>query len=486
MPAHSTALVWFRRDLRLSDNPALQFALANAHTIIPIYVFAPEEDGEWAPGAASRWWLHQSLEALAAELRARGSHLVLRRGSSADVLRSVARETEATLLTFNRLYEPAARKRDRDVERACVPPIEVANFNSNLLLEPGSIRNGMGQPYKVFTAFWRKAQMQLDELPKPKKAPRMLPAPAVWPHSERLDSFELLPRIRWDSEFSQRWMPGTAGALRELRRFHKVIGDYGESRNRPDVIGTSRLSPHLHFGEISPHEVFAKSHELNGTGISIYRAELGWREFAHHLLHDFPQTTNQPLDLRFQRVRWSRNQRHLRAWQQGMTGYPIVDAGLRELWRTGWMHNRVRMIVASFLTKNLQHHWLEGARWFWDTLVDADLANNTLGWQWTAGCGADAAPYYRIFNPVLQAERFDPQRAYIRKWIPELANLPDRWIHRPWLASASVLRAANVQLGSTYPKPIVELNRSRNAAMRAYQVIQARASDSKEHETRIG
>ncbi|HVF18355.1 MAG TPA: FAD-binding domain-containing protein, partial [Steroidobacteraceae bacterium] len=243
-------------------------------------------------------------------------------------------------------------------------------------------------------------------------------------------------------------------------------------RNRPDVIGTSRLSPHLHFGEISPGEVFAKSLELSDAGTQIYRAELGWREFAHHLLYEFPATTTRPLDVRFEQMPWSRRKSHLHAWQRGMTGYPIVDAGLRELWHRGWMHNRVRMIVASFLTKNLQQHWLDGARWFWDTLVDADLANNTLGWQWTAGCGADAAPYYRIFNPILQAERFDPQRAYIRRWIPELATLPDRWIHRPWLAPAAALSAANVRLGTTYPKPIVELNRSRNEAMRAYQRIQ--------------
>jgi deoxyribodipyrimidine photo-lyase len=476
MPPHSTALVWFRRDLRLSDNPALQFALANAGSVVPIYVFAPEEDGEWAPGAASRWWLHHSLTALDAALRSRGSRLNVRRGSSADVLRSVAAETQATLLTFNRLYEPAALARDREIQSRLAPAIEVASFNANLLFEPGSIRNGAGQPYRVFTAFWRKAQAQVGELPKPKKAPRSLPSPATWPHSERLESLELLPRVRWDSRFSEQWLPGTAGASRELRRFQKVVRGYGESRNRPDVIGTSRLSPHLHFGEIGPAEIFSltKSQGVDGPGIEIYRAEIGWREFAHHLLHDFPETTNRPLDARFERVRWSRRKRHLQAWQQGMTGYPIVDAGLRELWHRGWMHNRVRMIVASFLTKNLQQHWLNGARWFWDTLVDADLANNTLGWQWTAGCGADAAPYYRIFNPVLQAERFDPHRAYIRQWIPELAKLPDRWIHRPWLATNATLDAASVKLGSTYPRPIVELNRSRNEAMRAYEIIQAR------------
>jgi deoxyribodipyrimidine photo-lyase len=474
MSSHATALVWFRRDLRLRDNPALRYAVAHAKAVIPVYVFAPDEEGEWAPGAASRWWLHHSLLALDRELKRRGSRLILRAGATLDVLRTLQQETQATLVTFNRLYEPALRARDRSIETALGDRMQIESCSPSLLFEPGSIRNGQGQPYKVFTAFWRKAQTQLEQLPPPAVAPRSLRAPVSWPRSEQLESLSLLPRIRWDSAFAQHWSAGEAGAWSALRAFEKAVADYDSSRNRPDMIGTSRLSPHLHFGEIGPLQIFShmRQRRLLGTGAETFRRELGWREFAHHLLHDFPDTPTRPLDRRFERMPWSRTRKSLAAWQRGMTGYPIVDAGLRELWQTGWMHNRVRMIVASFLTKNLQHHWVDGARWFWDTLVDANLANNTLGWQWTAGCGADAAPYYRIFNPVLQAERFDTNRSYIRRWIPELAALPDRWIHQPWAASPATLASAGVQLGKNYPKPVVELNCSRDDAMKAYRHIQ--------------
>jgi deoxyribodipyrimidine photo-lyase len=473
MPPHGTALVWFRRDLRLRDNPALTEAVQRARTIIPVFVFAPDEE-EWAPGAASRWWLHHSLSVLDAELRKRGSRLIVRRGSTVDVLRSLANETGATLLVWNRLYEPSVAARDRRLIDSLGGELEVTTHQSHVLFEPGSIRNGENQPYKVFTAFWRSAGMHLEQLPPPLPAPRNVPAPPVWPESTPLDELALLPRIRWDTGFAAAWQPGEPGALAQLRSFTKRIGGYEEGRNRPDVEGTSRLSPHLHFGEIGPQQI---RHELRKLatgeqGVQTYVRQLGWREFAHHLLHDFPSTVTRPLDRRFETMRWSRGRTTLQDWQRGMTGYPIVDAGMRELWHTGWMHNRVRMVVASFLTKNLQQHWLHGARWFWDTLVDADLANNTLGWQWTAGSGADAAPYYRIFNPVLQAERFDPQRSYLRRWVPELAALPDRWIHRPWAAPAAVLSQANVQLGKTYPRPIVDLKSSRISAMQAYRAIQ--------------
>jgi deoxyribodipyrimidine photo-lyase len=262
--------------------------------------------------------------------------------------------------------------------------------------------------------------------------------------------------------------------MKQLKRFTTVAHDYRTARDRPDLRGTSSLSPHLHFGEIGPRQLFAelKLASPSGAGaesLSTYASELGWREFAHHLLFHFPHTMDEPLDARFARLRWSKSRKDLHAWQRGRTGIPIVDAGMRELWHTGWMHNRVRMIVASFLTKNLQLHWREGARWFWDTLVDADAANNTMGWQWVAGCGADAAPYYRIFNPVLQAEKFDPERKYLRQWLPELASLPDKWIHQPWTAPASELARANVKLGVTYPKPIVDLKQSRMIALGAYE-----------------
>jgi len=476
MTSHTTALVWLRRDLRLRDNPVLQYALAHARTVVPVYVFAPDEDGEWPPGAASRWWLHHSLASLDRDLRRRKSRLVLRRGTSLAALRALASECNASLLCFSRLHEPVSRDRDDKVAAALASDVEVVPVHANLLFEPGSIRNGEGKPYKVFTAYWRNAQPQLNELPPPLPAPRALRPPRRWPLSEPLAAFDLLPRIRWDRGFHERWTPGESGAAAALRAFIENAGDYDDARDRPDLTGTSRLSPHLHFGEIGPRQVISAlgARKIQGKSGETYRRELGWREFSHHLLHAFPHTPLQPLDRRFERMRWSRRKISMHAWQRGATGIPIVDAGMRELWHTGWMHNRVRMIVASFLTKNLQHHWLDGARWFWDTLVDADLANNTLGWQWTAGCGADAAPYYRIFNPVLQAERFDPQRTYIRRWIPELARLTDRWIHRPWTASDATLAAAGVRLGKTYPKPIVDLRRSRDQAMRAYEHIQTR------------
>jgi deoxyribodipyrimidine photo-lyase len=394
------------------------------------------------------------------------------------VLRNLANETGATLLVWNRLYEPHIAARDRRLIDSLDGRLEVTTHQSHVLFEPGSIRNGQNQPYKVFTAFWRSAGTHLEQLPPPLPAPRNIPSPSSWPASTPLDELALLPRIRWDTGLAASWQPGEQGALAQLRSFAKRVGRYDEGRNRPDIEGTSRLSPHLHFGEIGPQQIRHELRKLvaSGQGVQTYVRQLGWREFAHHLLHDFPSTATHPLDRKFEAMQWSRGHATLRDWQRGMTGYPIVDSGMRELWHTGWMHNRVRMVVASFLTKNLQQHWLRGARWFWDTLVDADLANNTLGWQWTAGCGADAAPYYRIFNPVLQTERFDPQRSYLRRWVPELSALPDRWIHRPWAAPVAVLSEANVQLGKTYPRPIVDLQSSRASAMQAYRRIQKPAT----------
>ncbi|MFL6578727.1 MAG: cryptochrome/photolyase family protein, partial [Povalibacter sp.] len=383
--------------------------------------------------------------------------------------------TGATLVTWNRLYEPAAIARDKAIKASLLERnIEVESHNAALLFEPWTIRNGQQLPYRVFTPFWRTALTQLDALPAPQAAPKKLSSSDAWPESVALESLELLPTIDWAAGFAGRWQPGEPGAMKQLRRFAKVAHDYNTGRDRPDLRGTSSLSPHLHFGEIGPRQIFAELHLQSPAGpgaqsLSTYARELGWREFAHHLLFHFPHTSDEPLDVRFAQWRWSKSRKHLQAWQRGETGIPIVDAGMRELWKTGWMHNRVRMIVASFLTKNLQLHWREGARWFWDTLVDADLANNTLGWQWTAGCGADAAPYYRIFNPVLQAEKFDPERKYLRQWLPELAQLPDRWIHQPWAAPEQELARARVKLGTTYPRPIVDLQESRTIALTAYE-----------------
>ncbi|MGD8310060.1 MAG: deoxyribodipyrimidine photo-lyase, partial [Chromatiales bacterium] len=324
----------------------------------------------------------------------------------------------------------------------------------------------------VFTPFW-KACLRRPPPAAPLAAPEKLP-PCPDVDSLALDALGLLPRIPWDAGLRETWRPGEAGALRRLDGFcRKGLDAYADARERPAVVGTSRLSPRLHFGELSPRQVWWRAVREDSPGGEAFLRELGWREFAHHLLHHSPETLERPMDRRFEAFPWREDPEALRAWQSGRTGIPLVDAGMRELWHTGWMHNRVRMVVASLLTKNLRIHWLEGARWFWDTLVDADLANNTLGWQWVAGCGADAAPYFRIFNPVTQGQRYDPEGAYVRRWVPEIGRLPDRWVHRPWQAPEKVLREAGIRLGSDYPEPIVDLKESRREALAAYEQVKA-------------
>ena len=474
-----TAIVWFRRDLRLTDNPALVEACTRARRVVALYVHAPEEDGEWAPGGASRWWLHHSLASLDDALRARGGRLYLRRGESLGSLLEVARETDATCVFWNRLYDPATVARDTRIKTALREAgLECESFNAALLLEPWEVRTGQGEPYRVFTPFWRSCATRLDALPRPLPPPAAIAAPKHALASLPLDALELRPRIRWDAGLHEAWAPGEDGALAQVEAFAEdALARYAEGRNRPDRPETSRLSPYLHFGEIGPRQCLAAARAAvagrpaaQASADSFVR-ELGWREFAHHLLHHYPHTPTAPLDARFETFPWAPDDARLEAWQRGRTGFPIVDAGMRELWTTGWMHNRVRMIAASLLTKNLRQPWLAGARWFWDTLVDADLPNNTQGWQWTAGCGADAAPFFRIFNPMLQTERFDPERSYLRRWLPELRRLPDAWIHRPWEAPEAVLAGAGVALGRDYPRPVVDLRDSREAALAAYAAI---------------
>ena len=391
MKSHATAIVWLRRDLRLTDNPALRRAVQQADEVIPVFIDDANNDAPWSPGAASRWWLHHSLTALSRALDARGGTLVVRRGEALEILKELISATETTLVTWNRLYEPSAVRRDTQIKAGLQEAgVTVESFNAALLLEPWAILNQQGQPYRVFTPYWRAMQARLGELPPPSSAPRKVPRPRRRVETLAIGALELLPRIRWDSGLGEHWTPGEAGALKRLKAFGKQLAQYGTHRDRPDLAGTSRLSPHLHFGEIGPRQIVAALHSNGATrgghGSRVaYVRELGWREFAHHLMFHFPDTPEQPLDRRYAALTWRNDAHLLRAWQRGLTGYPIVDAGMRELWATGWMHNRVRMIVASLLTKNLQIHWLEGARWFWNTLVDADLANNTLGWQWDRG-----------------------------------------------------------------------------------------------------
>jgi deoxyribodipyrimidine photo-lyase len=390
------SILWFRLDLRLADNPALAAAVKRG-AVVPVFVWAPEEEGAWPPGAASRWWLHHSLQSLASDL----GGLVIRRGPSLDALRQLVKETGATAVFWNRRYEPALIARDTKVKQALLADgLKIESFNSALLFEPWELK-----PYKVFTPFYRTCLAKgIPPARTPRRAVRVVPAASL-----QLDELKLLPKLNWATGFH--WQPGEAGARAQLRQFTPT--GYRTNRDLPAVAGTSCLSPHLHFGEISPRQVW------HAVANADYRRQLIWREFAHHLLYHFPHTAEKPLRPDFENFPWRKDAKALKAWQRGRTGYPLVDAGMRELWTTGWMHNRVRMVVASFLVKDLLIPWQAGARWFWDTLVDADLANNTLGWQWVAGCGADAAPFFRIFNPATQAEKFDPEGKYGRRWASE-------------------------------------------------------------------
>lgn len=465
------ALVWFRHDLRLDDNPALQAALDEGFTPLPVYVHAPAEEGEWVPGAASQAWLGRSLASLDASLRQRGSRLLIRHGPSRRTLQDLIDASGATAVFWNRKYEPATQSRDAAIKQALRDNgLRAESFNGSLLIEPWDIATQQGQPYKVFTPFWRAAQTRL-RLPAPWTAPPRLPAVDDAITGVPPEALELRPRPSWDIGFWEAWTPGEAGAREALEVFIEgALNGYRTDRDRPDRTGTSRLSPHLHFGEIAPWRIMAELERVrsaaNGADMEGYIRELGWREFAYHLLHHFPHTTTQDLNPRFAHFDWAKvDPAALEAWQRGRTGVPIIDAGLRELWTTGYMHNRVRMIVASYLTKHLRYHWLHGARWFWDTLVDADLANNTLGWQWTAGTGADAAPYFRVFNPVTQAEKFDPRGEYIARWVPELAPLPVPLRFAPWQKPDLLAHVA-----PDYPRgPIVDLAEGRDGALAAYR-----------------
>lgn len=476
----ATAILWHRLDFRLADNPALAAAIRHG-AVVPVYIHQPEEEIPWAPGGASLWWLHQTLAAHESALRKLGSRLVIRSGPTLKTLRALAKETGATAVFWNRRYEPVVTARDTEIKAALrASGLVVESFNGALLHEPWTIQNQSGKPFQVFTPFWKNCLTKPDPV-EPIGAPEKLVAPNEWPTSLAMDELELEPKIKWAEGMRAAWQPGEVGAHKMLEEFLRgAFADYSDKRNRPDLRGTSRLSPHLHFGEISPRQIwhgvrrFAERSGISTWRSSQYLAEVGWREFAHHLLHHFPHTPTEPLRADFSKFPWRKDAAFLKAWQRGQTGYPIVDAGMRELWTTGWMHNRVRMIVASFLVKDLLLSWRDGADWFWDTLVDADLAQNTLGWQWTAGCGADAAPYFRVFNPLSQGEKFDPRGDYVRKWCPELARLPDEWLHQPDKAPPEVLACAGVALGKNYPAPIVNHAIAREVALEAFAQLKAK------------
>ncbi len=473
----ATSIVWFRLDLRLADNPALQAAIQRG-AVVPVFVYAPEEETPWSPGGASLWWLHQSLTSLAVSLAKLGSRLVIRRGSTLGTLTALVKETGATAVFWNRRYEPAITARDTQVKAALrAAGLEAESFNGALLHEPWTIQNQSGKPFQVFTAFWKHCLRKPDPA-EPLPRPRKMIAPEDWPQSLTLAALGLEPKINWAEGMRAAWQPGEAGAEAQLNKFlAAALASYANDRNRPDLLGTSRLSPHLHFGEISPRQIWrAVRRQAEANGLSTWRTsqyltEVGWREFAHHLLHHFPHTPSEPLRADFKKFPWRKDAEFLAVWQKGKTGYPIVDAGMRELWTTGWMHNRVRMIVASFLVKDLLLSCTDRAAWFWDTLVDADHAPNTQGRQWTAGCGADAAPYFRVFNPISQGEKFDPRGDYVRRWCPELSKLPDQWLHQPWQAPPEILARAGVRLGRDYPEPVVSHAIAREVALAAFAKI---------------
>ncbi len=468
-----TTLLWFEEDLRIHHHPALEAAIARNEPIVAVYILSPHL------GDAQKWWLHHSLHHLQRQLGDLGIPLVLRRGPAQEVLQQLVEETKASALVWSRRYTPPQIARDREIKSYFQEQgLFVKSYPGYLLFEPWIVKTQAGTPYKVFSQFW-KTCLQLPEPNAPKKI-IFKGQPKIQMTSEKLEDWNLLPsKPDWANRFNEFGTPGEQGALARAQWFFsEVLHDYAEARDRPDMDGTSRLSAHLHFGEISPyylwHAAKACIKETKGPGaksLERFLAELGWREFSYHLLYHFPSLVDQPFRPEFKDFPWHDNQEALSAWQKGQTGYPIIDAAMRQLWHTGWMHNRVRMIVASFLTKSLLIPWQKGADWFWHTLVDADLANNSASWQWVAGCGADAAPYFRIFNPILQAERFDPEGSYVRQWVPELRELPREFIHQPWEAPLLVLRAANVKLGETYPHRLIDHAESRDRALAAYEEI---------------
>lgn len=469
-----TTIVWFRQDLRTIDNPALAAAAARDR-ILPVFILDDEVPGpQWRWGGASRWWLHHSLAAL----RKNVGHLALFRGDPRKLLPTIIKKVGASAVYWNRCYEPFAIARDTELKASLQRlGIEVQSFNGNLMHEPWEVATGSGSPFKVYTPYWRAS------LSKPVAVP--LPAPKLAKKAsaalgERLEDWGLLPTSpNWAADWQLLWTPGEAGALARFDDFatNGLVG-YGELRDRPDMQGTSRLSPHLHWGEISPRQIWARlaleaEDPLKRNGANKFSSEVGWREFAHHLLYHFPTLPEQNWRSKFDAYPWRDSTEDLKAWQRGLTGYPLVDAGMRELWQTGWMHNRVRMITASFLVKHLRIDWRRGEAWFWDTLLDADLANNAAGWQWVAGSGADASPYFRIFNPITQGQKFDPNGEYVRRWCPELARMPNEFIHAPFKAKSEVLAQAAITLGQHYPFPIVDHDLARKAALDGYQNVRA-------------
>jgi deoxyribodipyrimidine photo-lyase len=469
-------LIWFRHDLRLADQPALAAALAAGGPVLPVFVLDDEAAGRWRLGGAARWWLKGSLAALSSALAARGAPLLLAKGRAETVIPALAAAIGATAVHAGRAVEPWGRAQSRRVHEALEDAGRALHLHTTTILrEPHGFASGSGKPYAVYTPF-AKAMLAAGEPEAPLPAPAAIPGLTPPAGGESLDSLGLYPvpgEPDWAAEFGGTWQPGEAGAQARLARFAAAaIGRYAEARNIPGIEGSSGLSPHLRFGEVSPRQAWHAARAAGGgASVETWLKEILWREFSYHLLWHRPDLPERPLRREFEAFPWRPDAALLEAWRRGRTGYPVVDAGMRQLWRIGWMHNRVRMVAASLLVKHLLQPWQEGQAWFWDTLVDADLASNGASWQWVAGCGTDAAPYFRVFNPVLQGEKFDPEGAYVRRWLPELAKLPAAFIHKPWQAPEGLLAAAGVRLGRDYPRPVVGPAEGRERALAAFAAL---------------
>lgn len=480
---NSFALVWFRDDLRIADNPALNRAVETGIPVLCLFIHDPQPAATRALGGAAKWWLAGSLKALNAKLAAKGARLDCVVGDPQSVLADFVGSGRVKFMAWNRRYGAAEIAQDTAIKSDCkAVGVEAVSFNSHLLNEPWEVIGSQGGPIRVFTPYWRAASAGLPP-PAPLTEPSRI-RQAAWPsavrvHPVAIESLALEPTMPdWSGGLRAEWMPGEDGARARLDAFvDRALAGYGENRNRPDYLSTSRLSPHLRFGEISVRQcwhaatmaVESEASPASREDLRKFQSELGWREFSYHLLFHYPRLATENYSARFDSFPWVRDAGALKAWRKGMTGYPIVDAGMRELWATGWMHNRVRMIVGSFLVKHLLIHWREGEEWFWDTLVDADPASNAASWQWVAGSGADAAPYFRIFNPMLQGAKFDPYGDYVRRWVPEIDRLPPELIHQPWLATPVRLSQFGVKLGRDYPEPIIEHDLGRQRALDAFQ-----------------
>ena len=468
-------IFWFRQDLRLEDNLGL-YEAGEKGDVMAVYIFDEDNNKDFKMGAASRWWLHHSLSKLNQKL---DNKLNIYNGNSRDLILKLVKENNIDNVYWNRCYEPSRIKDDSEIKSALKNiNINCQSFKASLLFEPWEVTKDDGSYYKVFTPFYKKGYVNSAPPRPPLPIPEKLNLIKEKSHATTIDQLNLLGSINWYHKMEKIWKIGEDAAKKRFDDFLKNgLENYKEGRNFPAKNNVSILSPHLHFGEISPNYIWHKVQDKNisdkipSQDINHFLSELAWREFSYYLLYHFQGLPRQNFQPKFDQFPWQKDDILLKAWQKGQTGYPIIDAGMRQLWQTGYMHNRVRMIVGSFLVKNLLLHWHDGAEWFWDCLVDADLANNSASWQWIAGSGADAAPYFRVFNPLLQSEKFDPDGTYIKHFVPELKDMPTPHLFKPWQAPESILKSAKVTLGKDYPKPVIDLDDSRNLALQAYKLI---------------